>query len=113
GAEHDADRSRLVLGALEAVEVVHVHLHLPEVLVNELSELQVHEHERSKQSVVEHEVDVKVIAVERDALLARDEAEALPELEKKFLKPLDDRALEVRLEPRRPLLEPEELEDER
>ena len=32
GAEDDADRLPLVLGALEAIDVVHVHLHLPEIL---------------------------------------------------------------------------------
>jgi hypothetical protein len=37
-AEHDADRGRFVLFALVAVEVVHVHLHLAQILVGELAE---------------------------------------------------------------------------
>src|SRR6185436_2147343 len=43
GAEHDPDRLRLVLGALVVIEVVHVHLHLAEILMRELAELEIDE----------------------------------------------------------------------
>jgi hypothetical protein len=113
GAEHDADRLRLVLRALEAVEEVHVHLHLAEVLVRELAQLEIDEDETAEQAVVEDEVDIEVIALESHALLPCNEAEALAELEEKALEAIDDGLLEISLAPVGAFVEPEELEDER
>src|SRR5690606_25691617 len=65
-AQHDSDGGVLVLYALESVEVVHVHLHLTEVLMRELAELEIDEDEAPQESVVEDEVDEEVIAVDRE-----------------------------------------------
>ena len=51
--------------------------------------------------------------LERHALLPRDEAESLAQLEEEALDAIDDGLLEVALAPVRPLIEPEELEHER
>ena len=99
--------------ALVPVEVVHVHLHLAQVLVGQLAELEVDEDEAAQQPIVENQVDVEVIALEGEPSLSCDEAEALAELEQERLEAIDDRLLEVALEPRRAFLEVEELEDER
>src|SRR5207244_3654560 len=112
-AENDPDRLRLVLRALESIEEIHVHLHLTEVLMRELPQLQVDEDEAAEQPIVEDEVDVEVIALEREPLLSRDEAEAFPHLEEEFLEPADDRLFEIPLLRRRLLAKVEELEDER
>lgn len=81
--------------------------------MRELAELEINEHEAAEQAVVEDEVDVEVIALERHALLPRDEAEALAQLEEEAFDAIDDRLLEIALAPVRPLVEPEELEHER
>jgi len=112
GAEDDADGLRPVLRALEPIEEVHVHLHLAEVLVRERAELEIDEHEAAEQAVVEDEVDVEVIALERHALLPRDEAEAFAQLKEERLEAIDDGLLEVALAPVRPLVEVEEFEHE-
>jgi hypothetical protein len=88
-------------------------VHLAEILVHELADLQVHQHETAKEPVVEHQVDIEVIAFEGQALLPRDEAEALAQLQKEILEPLDDRSLEIGFEPRGLLLKAEKLEDQR
>jgi len=102
-----------VIGSLEAIEEVHVHLHLPQVLVRELAELEIHQHEAAQQAVVEDQVDIEVIAVEGEPLLARHEAEALAQLQQERLDAVDDRLLQLALSPLRSLVEPQELEHER
>jgi hypothetical protein len=67
------------------IEVIHVHLHLPQILMRELSELEIDEHEAAKEAVVEDHVHVEVVSIEREALLPGNEAEALPQLEKERL----------------------------
>ena len=64
-------------GLHEAVEVVHIHLHLPEVLMGELVELEVNDHVAAQQTVVEDEIDEEVVLVEGEALLAGLEEKAL------------------------------------
>ena len=77
-------------GTLEAIEEVHVHLHLAEVLVRELAELEVDEDEAAEQPVVEDEVDVEVVALERHPLLPGDEAETFAEFGQELLDAIDD-----------------------
>ena len=102
-----------MLLALVPVEEVHVHLHLPQVLVGELAELEVNEHEAAQQPVVKHEVDVEVVAVEGDALLPGHEAEALAQLQQERLQVVDDGLLQVALQPVGALLQLQELEHHR
>jgi len=51
-----------------------------------------------------------VIAIERDALLSRDEAEALAQLEEERFEAVDERLLEIALAPMGPFIEVEEHE---
>ena len=95
----------------KAVEEVHVHLHLAEVLVRELAELEIHQHEAAEQAVIEDKVDIEVIAVQRDPLLPRDKAEALAHFKEERLEPIDDGLLEIALVRGGLLLQIEELED--
>jgi hypothetical protein len=80
--------------------------------VRELAELEVDQHEAPERAIVEDEVDIEVVALEREPLLARHEAEALAHLEQEVLKAIDDRLLEVALMGRRLLAQVEELENE-
>lgn len=67
----------------------------------------------AEDAVVEDEVDVEVISLERDALLPAHEAEALAQLEEEVFEAIDDHLLEVPLVRGDGLTELEELEDER
>jgi hypothetical protein len=104
-ASFDADGLRLVFRAVKAVESVHVHLHLAEILVRQLAELEVDEHEAAEQTIVKDEVDVEVVAVDGDSLLPRDKTEPLAELQQEAFDAIDDGPLEIALVRRRLLFQ--------
>ncbi len=81
--------------------------------MTELPELQVDQHEAAQQPVVEHEIDEEVVAVERDALLPRDEAEPLAQFEHELLEMVDDRLFQVAFAPVGTVGQTEEFENER
>jgi Cu/Zn superoxide dismutase len=70
-AEHDADGGILLAGFHEAVEVVDVHLHLPEVLMGDLADLQIDQDIAAQQAVVEDQIHEEMVFVEGESLLAR------------------------------------------
>ena len=72
------------------VEVVHVHLHLAQVLVRELANFQVDHHIAPQQAVVEHQVNVKVVVVKREPLLPGFKQKALAQLQQEMLQLVDD-----------------------
>ena len=65
------------------IEVIHIHLHLPEVLVGEFVSLEVDEHIATQEAVVENEVDAKVVVVEGEAFLAGFEEKPFPSSSRK------------------------------
>ena len=95
------------------VEDPHVAVHLADVLVRELPELEVDEQVALEDDVVEDEVDEEVIVVERDPLLAGDEREALAQLQEELGQLADDGSLEVTLSVLVTARQPQEIEDER
>ncbi len=98
-AEHDAYGWRLVLLPLVSVEVIDVHLHLTEILMRQLRELEIDQHEASEQAVVEDQVHVEVIATKGDALLPSHETEAFSEFQHEGFESVDDGLFEISLEP--------------
>ena len=94
------------------VEVVHVHLHLAQVLVGELAELQVEQDIAAQEAVVENQVHEEVIFVEGEALLARLEEEAFAQFEEETLDLADDGGFEIGLGIAGALLQAEELQDQ-
>ena len=62
-AQDDADGGVLRLGFHIAVKVVDVHLHLAQVLVRELADLEVNQHVATQQPVVKHQVQKKVVVI--------------------------------------------------
>ena len=92
----------LTLGILPAssksnlpIEIIHVHLHLTNILVGKLADLQIHKHKTSKKSVVEHQVHPEMLFVERQPELARVKEEALPQLHQEMFQLVDDRLFEI------------------
>ena len=96
-AEHDADGVVLRLGSDVAVKVVDVHLHLPEVLMRELSNLEVDEHVGSQQTVIEDKIDEEVLFVEGEPLLPGLKEKALPQFEQELFNVGDDGRLQIGL----------------
>lgn len=74
-----------------------VNLHLAEVLMGKLVELEVDDDVAAEEAVVEDEVDEVVVFIEGEALLAGLEEEAFTEFEEEVLEAIDDGLLEVGL----------------
>ena len=100
-------------GFHEAVEVVHVHLHLPEVLVGDLADFQIEQHIAAQQAVVENEVDEEVVFVECEALLTRLEQEAFAHFQQESFDLANNSGFEFGFGIATALLQAEKLQDKR
>ena len=67
-----------------SVVVVHVHLHLTDVLMRQFANLQVKENETAQKPIVEYEINPKVMFVECDTHLTTDKCETLAKFKKEF-----------------------------
>ena len=112
-AEHDADGGILLRQLHMAVVVVHIHLHLPEVLVREFAQLQVDDEVAAQEPVVEDEVEEVVVAIEGEALLPRLKEKAFAQLQEEFFEVRDNGRFEIGFGVTGLLVEAEEFEDER
>ena len=81
--------------------------------MRERPDLQVDQHERAGQPVVENQVDPVMLAVERDALLAGHEGKALAEFQEELAELVDQRLLKVRFKVSLALRQAGELQDVR
>jgi hypothetical protein len=97
GAEDEADGRTVAFRASLAIEETDIAVHLTDVLVGKLAELEVDQQVALEDDVVEDEVDIEMLVLEREALLPRNEGEAFADLEQEMLQLLEDRALEVTL----------------
>ena len=73
-----AERRLLARLSLVPVEPAQIEFHLPGVGGLELADLQFDDHQPPQPAVVEEQVDVVVVAVQRDPLLPLDEGEPAP-----------------------------------
>ena len=96
-AKDDSERGLLGRLALVAIEPAQVQLHLTGVCGFEVTDLELDGYEAPHPSMKEQEVEVVVVAIERDALLPSNEREARAELEEEMLHLSEDRGLEVLL----------------
>src|SRR5262245_29070624 len=85
GAQDDAERRVLGGLALVPIEPPQVQLHLPRVGRLEVADLELDGDQPLHRPMKEQQVEVVVVAVERDALLPLDEREARPQLEEEAL----------------------------
>ena len=95
--------------ALVTVEPAQVQLHLAGVGRLEVADLQLDDHQPPQPAMVEQEVDVVIVAVQRDALLALDEGEPGAELEQERLDLAQDGGFQILLAVR--VLQSEKVED--
>ncbi len=63
--------------------------------MRELADFQINQNKRAQQTVVENEVNVKMVAVNRDALLAGDERKAFAEFQQKFLQMVEQGLFDI------------------
>ena len=63
--------------------------------MGQLSHLEINEHEALEDRVVEHQIDVEVVAIKRDPLLPGHEGEALTQFQQKRLKVVDQSLLQM------------------
>lgn len=84
GAEDHADGRVIVRHAQFAVVVVDVELHLDEILLRQLADLEINQDVALQSGVVEGQVDVEVVAVECQPLLPRHESESAPEFQQEL-----------------------------
>lgn len=112
-AEEEADGGVFVGELHLAVVVVHIHLHLAEVLMRGFVELEVDDDVAAEEAIVEDEVHEVVVLIEGEALLAGIEEEAFAEFEEEVLEAIDDGLLEIGLGVAGLRIEAEELEHER
>lgn len=94
GAEDEAKGRIVAVGAAFLIEIVHIKLHLAEIAVGELADLEIDQHMALQNGVIEDEIDVKVVAIESDPLLARDKGKALAEFEQEGLQVVDESLLQ-------------------
>ena len=111
--EEEADGGVFVGELHLAVVVVHIHLHLAEVLMRELVELEINDDVAAEEAVVEDEVHEVVVLIEGEALLPGLEEEAFAKLQEEVLEASDDGVLEVGLGVAGLFIEAEELEPAR
>ena len=92
------------------VEVVHVHLHLAQVLMGEFTELEIDEHVTAKKAVVENQVHEEMLFIESEAALPGLEEKAFAEFEQESLDLADDGGFEVGFGKTSQLVEAEKFE---
>jgi len=85
-AKNDGERRLFVRLSIMPVEPAQIELHLARIGRLELTELELDDDQAAQLSMEEEQVDVVVVAVERDALLPLHEGEARAQLQEK---PLD------------------------
>ena len=83
--KNDADGGVVALSSLEFIIHPHIHIHLSDVLMSHAGCFQVDEAETLEDIIVEDEVDVVVLFLSVDVLLAGDESEALAEFHHELL----------------------------
>jgi hypothetical protein len=84
-AEDEADRSLLALLPLVAIEPAEIELHLAHIGRLEIADFQFDDDQPPQTPVVEEQIEVVVVAIQRDPLLPLDEGEAGAELQEERL----------------------------
>lgn len=113
GAQDEADRRSVTRRTTVRVVEPDVRVHLTDVLVRELAELEVDQQETLEDDVVEDEVDEELLVGEGQPLLAGDEREPLAQLQNKLRQLAEDRSLDVALVQRLTVGQVEEVEHDR
>jgi hypothetical protein len=71
----------LICGAYLSVVVVHIHLHLSDILMGDLTDLEIDQYKAVEKSIIEYEIYIEVIRSSGESLLPSYEGKSLAELE--------------------------------
>lgn len=112
-AKDHTQRRVVAFGSTLAVVVVHIELDLAEIAMSQLADLEIDEHIALEHRVIEDQVDIEMVAVDGDTLLARHECKTLAQFEQESLQVVDERLLQLGLDQPRGLRQAEELDDHR
>ena len=96
-----------------AVKVVHIHLHLAQVLMRQFSNFQVYQHIAAQQAIEKNQIDIKMIRTEREAFLPSFKQEPLAKLQQKGFEPVNNRAFQVMFGVVKFFLQAKELQHQR
>ena len=96
-AQQQANGRVVALGSHFAVVVVHVQLHLPQVAMGQLANLQVDHHVALELDVVENQVGVKMVSIQRQPPLPPHKGKTTAQLQQKGLQLVDQRFFNARL----------------
>ena len=66
--------------------VVHIHLHLSDVLVGEVAGFQINPHKAFQNVVAEHQINVKMLSIQIKMLLPYHKGEPAAQLQEEFCK---------------------------
>ena len=81
-----------------AVEIIDIELELAKVLMGEFANLQIKQHITLEHGMVKDQIDVKMVAVEGEALLAGDKGKALAQFEQEGLQLAEEGGFQLRLD---------------
>ena len=98
GTEDEAERKRLALFPLELCQPPEVELHLAFVFGPKLPELQIDSDQTLQLAVIKEQVDIEVIPVELEALLAGNERKPRSKFQKEAFDLSQDRVLQIPLQ---------------
>jgi hypothetical protein len=95
--EDDAHRGVIALGVLLGGEIAEIQVHLADVVVFDIVDLEIDKNEAAEDAVVEDEIDAVVGVVQRDAVLSADEGEALANFKEEGLEVIAEECFQVGL----------------
>ena len=98
GAEDQAERGLVTRGKPLAVEIIDIELELAKVLMGEFANLQIKQHITLEHGMVKDQIDVEMVAVEGEALLAGDKGKALAQFEQEGLQLAEEGGFQLRLD---------------
>lgn len=111
--ENYADRRVIVCGVLLSGKIAEVEVHLADIVMFDLVDLQVDQDEAAEDAVVEYEINTVVSVVDGDAVLPADKGEAFAKFEEKGLEVVAEAAFEISFRDGMGLRYLQEFEDER
>ena len=109
--EDDADGRVVALDVLLGGEVAEIHVHLADVVVLEVVDLQIDEDKAAQDAMVKDEIDPVMGVVESDAVLPTDEGKTFAKFEEEGLEVIAEAGFQIRLRNLVRLGDFQELED--
>ena len=109
-AKNQADRRVVALARAQVVKHPHVAIHLADIPVAQLADLQIDEQVELQLAVIENQIHIAIILANPQPLLSGDKGKPFAQLQQKRLQIRKDRLLQIRFLQCRHLRQPEKLQ---